>query len=279
MQARLLVGLGSFFLLGLGCAKAATGIGGEGGSGGSAIVVGSSSTGSFITTTTTGDQGATSGDPGATTGNPSVSGPSGSTSDATTGPSGGGGFGGFDPSSGTSGPSGNTSTTGSGQPVGNAGVGESCESDGCQAGLFCQDDFIGSGKLCEASCSSDNDCTGGGACVDSDDGQNADLCTTGCNITAGTGCPNGGSCRLDFLDTTGNGDYIAFSDCTGQGTSGQDGDCSDVSDCKPGFLCNSTEGYCAKVCTNPGGSCSGGRTCIDLEVSVGSTSYGVCDFE
>ncbi len=89
-----------------------------------------------------------------------------------------------------------------------------------------------------------------------------------CSNAAGNDCGSGEACYV-----TGQTDGGFETRCLTQGTSNTGGTCVYVNDCSAGNIClNGNPSRCYKLCSNVGGTCSGGQTCANL----GTQGLGYC---
>lgn len=162
----------------------------------------------------------------------------------------------------------------------------------CDRGYVC---LGGSGaSSCKKYCDSTADCAAPrGMCViDITDGVNPiaglpSVCSSGCDPanTAAGGCPAGFKCTM-YTTTHDSVDYDV-ADCTPAGVGGQGASCQgagsgDDALCAANQLCTTVNGTtfnCRRICTNVGGSCGGGLSCIGFGTPfvLAGTEYGVCN--
>lgn len=142
-------------------------------------------------------------------------------------------------------------------------------------------------NMCNRFCNADSDCAGGLCLYTLDDGTGGSIpgvtiCSTPCNAATRAGCPSGTACRI-FQESMGAMRY--FTDCSAPiGAGGQGSACTGAEDCQAGFGCVGTPGQCLQWCTGIGasgsaGGCPTGLFCYGFTtpLTVGSTTYGVCD--
>jgi hypothetical protein len=157
----------------------------------------------------------------------------------------------------------------------------------CAAGFLCVGLFTTEGateRACYPFCLDESHCSGDASiCFEAFTGVTDRICSLGCNLLTGSGCPSGSKCTLLTLTTTGQN----FTDCTADAGSGYMGSiCTLESQCGAGTFCGHESGVdeCIGYCSiTPSDSCTCGM-CQQFTDSVGTPvtiifdgiSYGYC---
>ncbi|MEM9067201.1 MAG: hypothetical protein AAGE52_01805 [Myxococcota bacterium] len=157
-----------------------------------------------------------------------------------------------------------------GECAGLPGLGEACPGDECEPSLVC-DRSTGT-PVCRATCTGDDDCSGGGCFTAAMSG--VQICSDACRLFTNDGCPEGTKC--DLLRTASAGFPLGVGEariCSGIGTEEEGGFCRANADCGQNLTCtidDSGAGTCIAIC-NEDNPCEGDVTC-----DTGSGENGFC---
>lgn len=148
------------------------------------------------------------------------------------------------------------------------------DGEDCPSGI-CEDQRCAEG----VACSSEHRCEGGQVCFFSDSSSDSGLCKEPCSAWEQTGCEGDELCALASFDEE-RQPVGACVDPIGGRRAGED--CDEQNRCEVNLVCVNRLGYstCLSFCSELGGSCEEGLSCLGLPVNGGGgTMVQLCGEE